>query len=130
MPGNKRDDDNNGFVDDTWGWNLIGGPDGRNVDKDTYEVARLAAQCTDTAQKRKMVRYQDQCDAIIRELQEKRAEAEGILNQVRQIEGFLARRAATPRRSSRSARSRPPTTPCGRRARSSSTWTRRGSRPR
>ena len=28
-PGNRRDDDNNGYVDDTWGWNLIGGPDGR-----------------------------------------------------------------------------------------------------
>jgi subtilisin family serine protease len=89
-PGNNRDDDGNGYVDDTWGWNLIGGPDGRNVDKDTYEVARLAAQCADSAQRARMTRYRDDCPAIQAELQEKRQEAEQILNQVRQIDMLLS----------------------------------------
>jgi subtilisin family serine protease len=43
IPGNGIDDDGNGYVDDVHGWNFIGGPDGRHVDKDTYEVARLYA---------------------------------------------------------------------------------------
>lgn len=44
VPGNGRDDDGNGYVDDVHGWNFIGGPDGRQVDKDTYEVTRLYAR--------------------------------------------------------------------------------------
>lgn len=43
IPGNKIDDDNNGYVDDVHGWNFIGGKDGRNVKEDTYEVTRLFA---------------------------------------------------------------------------------------
>ena len=40
-PGNGVDDDQNGYVDDVHGWNFIGGPDGENVDGDTYELTRL-----------------------------------------------------------------------------------------
>lgn len=40
IPGNGVDDDKNGYVDDIHGWNFIGGKDGKNVDKDTYEVTR------------------------------------------------------------------------------------------
>src|SRR6059036_1127970 len=32
VPGNGRDDDNNGYADDVRGWNFIGGRDGRDVD--------------------------------------------------------------------------------------------------
>lgn len=41
IPGNKRDDDRNGYVDDVHGWNFIGGKDGRNVKEDSYEGARV-----------------------------------------------------------------------------------------
>jgi len=41
VPGNGIDDDKNGYVDDIYGWNFIGGRDGRNVEKDTYESARV-----------------------------------------------------------------------------------------
>ena len=41
IPGNGIDDDGNGYVDDVHGWNFIGGPDGRNVGKDSYEAARV-----------------------------------------------------------------------------------------
>ncbi|HEY8468269.1 MAG TPA: S8 family peptidase [Longimicrobiales bacterium] len=44
IPGNGRDDDGNGYADDVHGWNFIGSPDGRHVDKDTYEVTRLYAR--------------------------------------------------------------------------------------
>jgi subtilisin family serine protease len=40
-PGNGIDDDKNGYVDDIYGWNFLGGKDGRNVKKDSYEGARV-----------------------------------------------------------------------------------------
>lgn len=44
IAGNKKDDDGNGFVDDIHGWNFIGGPDGRSVVKESYEVTRVYAK--------------------------------------------------------------------------------------
>jgi subtilisin family serine protease len=41
IPGNGKDDDKNGYIDDIHGWNFIGGKDGRNVEKDSYEAARV-----------------------------------------------------------------------------------------
>lgn len=41
IPGNGIDDDHNGYVDDVFGWNFIGGKDGRNVKQDSYEAARV-----------------------------------------------------------------------------------------
>jgi len=72
-----RDDDGNGYVDDVRGWNFIGGPDGRNVDVDTYEVARLHGSCE--------VQVRDECAAIAVAFQEKRAETEQMLAQLQQM---------------------------------------------
>jgi cell wall-associated protease len=41
IPGNGVDDDKNGYVDDVHGWNFLGGKDGRNVEQDSYEAARV-----------------------------------------------------------------------------------------
>ena len=41
IPGNSTDDDGNGYVDDVYGWNFLGGKDGRNVKQDSYEGARV-----------------------------------------------------------------------------------------
>lgn len=41
IPGNKIDDDKNGYVDDVYGWNFLGNADGKNVTKDSYEAARV-----------------------------------------------------------------------------------------
>jgi len=43
IAGNGIDDDKNGYVDDIYGWNFIGGKDGRNVGKDQLEITRLVA---------------------------------------------------------------------------------------
>lgn len=40
IPGNGIDDDGNGYIDDINGWNFLGGRDGKNVEKDSYEAAR------------------------------------------------------------------------------------------
>ncbi len=41
IPGNGIDDDKNGYIDDVHGWNFIGGKDGSNVTKDSYEYSRV-----------------------------------------------------------------------------------------
>ncbi len=45
IPGNGVDDDHNGYVDDTWGWNFIGGADGKDIDHETFELTRLYSRC-------------------------------------------------------------------------------------
>lgn len=40
IPNNGIDDDLNGYVDDIYGWNFIGGRDGSHVDQDTLVVTR------------------------------------------------------------------------------------------
>src|SRR5262249_15016356 len=45
IPGNGKDDDNNGFIDDLRGWNFIGGRTGEDVHFDTFEVTREYARC-------------------------------------------------------------------------------------
>jgi subtilisin family serine protease len=45
VAGNKKDDDNNGFVDDMHGWNFLGNPSGEDVHFDTFEVTREYARC-------------------------------------------------------------------------------------
>ncbi|MEY3052780.1 MAG: hypothetical protein RLY31_2565 [Bacteroidota bacterium] len=41
IPDNGVDDDRNGYVDDVFGWNFIGGKDGENVHHDQLEITRL-----------------------------------------------------------------------------------------
>jgi len=41
IPGNGIDDDKNGYKDDIYGWNFIGGKDGRNVKEGSLEAARM-----------------------------------------------------------------------------------------
>ncbi len=47
IAGNGIDDDNNGYVDDRLGWNFIGGPGGKHIEFDTFEVTREYARWTD-----------------------------------------------------------------------------------
>jgi len=47
IPDNGIDDDGNGYIDDIHGWNFIGGPDGKHVNDDTYELTRIYASMRD-----------------------------------------------------------------------------------
>ncbi|UOR05818.1 S8 family peptidase [Hymenobacter aerilatus] len=44
IAGNGKDDDGNGYIDDVYGWNFIGGQDGRNIDVEAYEDTRMLAR--------------------------------------------------------------------------------------
>lgn len=85
-PGNGRDDDGNGLIDDVYGWNYIGGADGKNVHWDTFEVTRLFAQC-----QQQQTAAALPCDQITADYQQRKAEAEATLGQIRMIEPALNR---------------------------------------
>lgn len=51
IPGNGKDDDKNGYVDDVNGWNFIGGKDGKNVAQDNLEITRLYREMSKTYKK-------------------------------------------------------------------------------
>jgi subtilisin family serine protease len=93
VPGTGRDDDGNGYADDVHGWNFIGGPDGRHVDADTYEVTRIYAalhavfdgarpDTLDAAAREEFERYR----RIRAEWETERATTSRDLTQTRQIE--------------------------------------------
>ena len=88
--GNGRDDDNNGYADDLRGWNLIGGSDGRNVHHDTYEVTRLAAQCSRPAGRDSLrPDLRERCAEIQSHFERKSAEAREVLQNVTQIDAIM-----------------------------------------
>jgi cell wall-associated protease len=41
IPGNGIDDDGNGYIDDVYGWNFLGGKDGRDVNRAPDEKTRI-----------------------------------------------------------------------------------------
>jgi len=47
IPGNGKDDDGNGYIDDYYGWNFLGNRDGENVKEDSYEMHRVYHQFKD-----------------------------------------------------------------------------------
>ena len=74
-PGNRTDDDGNGYVDDVRGWNFIGGADGRNIDDESLEVTRLYRRCVNAPGAVPLTPVQrDQCPAIQRDFERERAE--------------------------------------------------------
>ena len=105
VPGNGKDDDNNGYVDDINGWNFIGGAEGENVNHDTFELTRLYRKLKEkygqmkstalTAEEREEYLYyreikSDYEDKIkelsqqyqnIQSIEQSKAQAENILNE-------------------------------------------------
>ena len=90
VAGNGRDDDGNRLADDMRGWNYIGGPDGRNVHHDTYEVTRLAAMCERPGARDSLpAHYRGECESIQATYTAKRSEAQQVMMQVGQIDAAL-----------------------------------------
>lgn len=85
VPGNGVDDDGNGYVDDVHGWNFIGGPDGRNVDQDTYEVTRLYAACQGEAAGADLTVSAEECAEIEEAYRAERTETEQLVQQIRMM---------------------------------------------
>lgn len=94
VAGNRRDDDGNGYTDDVYGWNFLGGTDGRSVNDETLEVTRLYVQCrsgaNDAPAPGMPADLRAQCGSITQDFQRRVQEAEQTLVQVRNIEAMLA----------------------------------------
>lgn len=92
--GNGLDDDGNGYVDDVHGWGFLGGADGRNVQYESLEIARLVSACRAGAPL-----DASDCAALEADLAEQRAEYAGqiaqmgpIFSQVRAADSLLTAR--------------------------------------
>ncbi|MBK8700217.1 MAG: S8 family serine peptidase [Saprospiraceae bacterium] len=77
IAGNGIDDDKNGYVDDVHGWNFIGGPGGKNVGPETYEVTRLYSS----------MRYKYENADVEKLSKEQKMEYEKFLNYKTEVEG-------------------------------------------
>ncbi len=53
VAGDGIDNDGNGYVDDVYGWNFIGGKDGKNINQDALEITRLYAYLKDKKRNKK-----------------------------------------------------------------------------
>lgn len=89
-PGNRTDDDRNGYVDDVRGWNFIGGADGRSIDNETLEVTRLFRRCTNAPGAAPLSPAQRlQCPEIQKAYEEERAELQQTATILRTIDDRL-----------------------------------------
>jgi subtilisin family serine protease len=95
IAGNNKDDDGDGYVDDVYGWNFLGNPDGRDVHYERLEVTRLAASCqaADSGSAANPVPPSEQgkCPAITADFEKQRAEARLQFQQVQLIDGMYGR---------------------------------------
>jgi subtilisin family serine protease len=89
-PGNGADDDKNGYVDDLYGWNFIGGKSG-DVHYDTFEVTRLYGWCTNAGPSPGPVPPDEKsrCDEISRDYEKTRNETQQNLAQFEQVDAVL-----------------------------------------
>ncbi|MBX2816928.1 MAG: S8 family serine peptidase [Saprospiraceae bacterium] len=93
---NGIDDDNNGYIDDYYGWNFIGGKSGKNVGPDTYELTRLYqtlhakyasadASRLSSKDKAEYARYKEYGEKVTR----KREEAQNQAKEFAQLVNYL-----------------------------------------
>ena len=89
VPGNQKDDDGNGYVDDLYGWNFLGGKDGSSVLHESLELTRrYAAMKSMWAQRdtlhlkgKDQKEYEEYLD-LKRQVENKRANAESEIKEV------------------------------------------------
>lgn len=77
---NGKDDDGDGLIDDTFGWNYAGGASGKSVDAETFEVTRLYAACRDMAAGKGTPKPDaTRCNVLKEDYEKKRTEVVGQL---------------------------------------------------
>jgi subtilisin family serine protease len=106
VAGNGKDDDGNGYVDDVYGWNFLGGANGDNVDWDTLELTREQVRCTSAGASRDGAAAgssatpsttaaadstRERCAEIAEKFQAKRQELQGMSQQIQMMDGMYAR---------------------------------------
>lgn len=96
IPNNGKDDDKNGYIDDVYGWNFLGGADGKSVHHETLEVTRLYAKLkkkydgvdaaklskSDKAEYDKYQKIKEEVEKNQKESSENLAKVQGKMNQL------------------------------------------------
>ncbi len=111
IPNNGIDDDKNGYIDDTSGWNFIGGKDGKNINQDTYEVTRVykmlkskyegktEADATDKAEFKMFQKAKEIYEAKTQEFVGQKLMVENFYNtyknSLKLVEGYLSKEKPT-----------------------------------
>lgn len=93
VAGNGVDDDKNGYVDDVYGWNFIGGAKG-NVKEDSYEITRVYTALKNKEKRSKA--EEAQFKEVKSAFEAKLNEATSVLGSIREIKKYiqLAKKAA------------------------------------
>lgn len=87
IPGNKIDDDKNGYVDDVHGWNFIGNANGENMEDANLELTRIyrnlkpkydGKTADEVSDKAEFALYEQ----VKKEYEAKRSEYEGYIKQI------------------------------------------------
>lgn len=105
IPGNGKDDDENGYVDDVHGWSFLGGKDGRNVHHDTGEITRfvvaLSGKCASADVATLQGKDKVDCEryaAAKSEINDKRTEAQSQLSQIEMTKTMVSNTMSTLKR--------------------------------
>jgi subtilisin family serine protease len=90
IPGNKIDDDLNGYVDDINGWNFLGNSKGENLEYARYEKVRIYADLRDKYERLKKSQIEESeeynlYNKIKNEILEEKAEYENYKEQNKQL---------------------------------------------
>lgn len=90
IPGNKIDDDGNGYIDDIHGWNFLGNSKGDNQEFARSEKARIFSELRDKYERLKKTQIEEsdeynEYQKIKSELNEERSEYEGYRDQYKQL---------------------------------------------
>lgn len=89
---NGKDDDGNGLIDDSFGWNYAGGSNLKSVNDETFELTRLYAACRDMAAGKGTPKPDAAtCNTLKTKYDEKRQE---LTQQAGQIENIIQTTAA------------------------------------
>ena len=98
------DDDGNGFIDDVYGWNFLGGKNGKNVEGSTFEVTREYSRLTKLKDSRKLteseevylVKIRDQYDGEYKIARDKLQSHEFLMTEIESLKilGLTADTAA------------------------------------
>ncbi len=91
VAGNGKDDDGNGYVDDTRGWNFLGGSNGQNVDWDTLELTREQLRCTKLGAAIAEAALKAHCAEVAKTFSEKKTESEQQSMQIKMMDGMYSR---------------------------------------
>lgn len=96
IPDNGIDDDKNGYIDDTNGWNFLGNAKGENIYHETYEATRLYAKYhpkykdakPELLSKSQLVEY-NKYQVCKKEVEGKRKSSKANLDRLNKTESFI-----------------------------------------